>query len=482
MGDRAAYALVFASSAAVLVVELSALRLLAPYLGLTLEMNTLVIGMVLAAIAVGAWFGGIMADQTDPRRMLGPLLLGSGLVIAATPAFVRWLGSVDEGLLMLGAMATLFVPGALLSAVSPAVAKLRLSTLEETGTVVGRVAGVGTAGAIFGTVLTGFVLVSIVRVSTILIALGVLLVMASVLLELSTRGWRGASGPTVLLLVVGLGAAFAPGGCDVETKYHCASVRVDEARDGGRELVLDRLRHSYVDLDDPTHLEFPYVRAIVSAIDASFPASSPLDAYHLGGGALTVPRYLQAVRPDTRSLVSEIDPGVVQISRDQLGLSTSGDLAVRVEDGRLGLKRLTTASRDLVVGDAFGGESVPWHLTTIEAMTDVRRVLADEGVYIANLIDHEPFGFARAEVATLQTVFANVVLVAEPRTFTQGGGGNLVVVASDAPIDAEAMRAALADRGVPWEVATGALLARWRSDARVLTDQFAPVDQLLTPR
>ena len=275
MGDRAAYVLVFASSAAVLVVELSALRLLAPYLGLTLEMNTLVIGIVLAAIAVGAWFGGIRADQTDPRRMLGPLLLGSGLAIAATPAFIRWLGSVDENLLILGATATLFVPGAMLSAVSPAIAKLRLSTLDETGTVVGRVAGVGTAGAIFGTVLTGFVLVSAVRVSTILVALGVLLVVASVLLELRTRGWRGATGPTVLLLVVGLGAAFAPGSCDVETKYHCASVLVDEARDGGRALVLDRLRHSYVDLDDPTHLEFPYVRTIVSAVDAIVPGVLP---------------------------------------------------------------------------------------------------------------------------------------------------------------------------------------------------------------
>jgi hypothetical protein len=308
-----------------------------------------------------------------------------------------------------------------------------------------------------------------------------LLVVVSVLLEVRTRGWRGAAGPTALLLVVGLGTAFAPGGCDVETKYHCASVQVDDARDGGRALILDRLRHSYVDLDDPTHLEFPYVRAIVSAVDATFPGSSPLRAYHLGGGALTVPRYLQAVRQGTKSLVSEIDPGVVEISRDELGLTTSADLRVRVEDGRLGLERLASASRDLVVGDAFGGVSVPWPLTTVEGMTEVRRVLKGDGVYVANLIDHEPFGFARAEVATLQAVFDHVVLAAEPQTFTTGGGGNLVVVASDVPIDAETWRAGLAGRGVAWEVATDADLDRWRGDAEVLTDQYAPVDQLLTP-
>ena len=480
---RTAYVLVFAASAAVLVVELVALRLLAPYLGLTLEMNTLVIGIVLAAIAVGSWVGGTLADQVDPRRMLGPLLLGSGLAIAATPAFIRWIAPINDGsLVILGAMVTLFIPGALLSAVSPTIAKLRLSTIDETGTVVGHLSGVGTAGAIFGTVLTGFVLVSVVRVSTILVALGVLLVLASVLMELRTRGWRAASGPAVLLLVVGLGAAVAPGGCDVETRYHCASVQADDTREGGRVLVLDRLRHSYVDLDDPRHLEFMYVRAVVSAIDATFPASSPLRAYHLGGGALTVPRYLQAVRPGTESLVSEIDPGVVEISRDELGLRTSADVRVRVEDGRLGLERLATDSRDLVVGDAFGGVSVPWHLTTIEAMAEVRRVLTDDGAYVANLIDHEPFGFARAEVATLQRVFDHVVLAAEPQTFTGGGGGgNLVVVASDAPFDADALRTELAGRSVAWEVATGAVLDRWRGDVRVLTDQFAPVDQLLTP-
>ena len=134
-----------------------------------------------------------------------------------------------------------------------------------------------------------------------------------------------------------------------------------------------------------------------------------------------------------------------------------------------------------MIGDAFGGESVPWHLTTVEAMTEVRRVLADGGVYVANLIDHAPFGFARAEVATLRAVFDDVALAAEPQTFTQGGGGNLVAVASDAPIDAEAMQAEIAERGVAWEVATGATLDRWQGDAGVLTDQYAPVDQLLTP-
>ena len=82
-----------------------------------------------------------------------------------------------------------------------------------------------------------------------------------------------------------------------------------------------------------------------------------------------MPRYLADVRPGTHSVVSEIDGGVVEVDRERSELRTGPLLDVRVEDGRLGLRRLADDSRDLVVGDAFGGVSVPWHLTTREAMT-----------------------------------------------------------------------------------------------------------------
>lgn len=482
LGGRPAAALVFGSSAAVLVVELAALRLLAPHFGLTLEMNTLVIGIVLTAIAVGSWVGGSVADRVDPRLTLAPLLACSGVVVAASPTFIRAIAPVGDGsVLLLGAALALFVPGALLSAVAPMVIKLRLRTLAETGTVVGRLSGVGTAGAIFGTVMTGFVLISAVRVSTILVSLGVALVVASVLVGLRARGLRAGAGPAALLVLIGLAALVVPSGCDVETRYHCASVEVDETRESGRVLLLDRQRHSYIDLDDPTHLEFTYVRAIASVVDTVFAPDESLSSYHLGGGLLTVPRYLSLIRPGSDALVSEIDPGVVQIGRERFGLTDLQGVDVRVEDGRLGLERLAGDSRDLVVGDAFGGVSVPWHLTTVEAMQDVRRALTDDGVYVANLIDHEPFGFARAEVATLEAVFDHVALAAEPQTFGTGGGGNLVVVASDEPIDLAAWRESLAQRAVSWEVVSGSALETWRGDAASLTDEYAPVDQLLTP-
>ncbi|WP_338781465.1 fused MFS/spermidine synthase [Streptomyces sp. DG1A-41] len=486
LGPRTAAMLVFGSSAAVLVVEIVALRLLAPYLGLTLETSTMVIGIALTAIAVGSWLGGRVADQVDPRRLLGPSLGVSGAVVALTPAVLRGTAEWAPALLLLIASMTILVPGALLSAVTPIVTKLRLTSLAETGTVVGRLSGVGTVGAIVGTVVTGFVLVSRLPVSGILIGLGTLLVLGSALVEWRTRGWSGTPALALVVVAGGFATTVAPGGCDTETRYHCARVVADPGRDSGRTLVLDGLRHSYVDLDDPTFLEFTYVRAIASVVDAAFPEGEPLAAHHLGGGGLTFPRYLAATRPGTRSLVSEIDSGVVRIDRDQLGLRPEAGIDVRVEDGRLGLRRLEAGSRDLVVGDAFGGVSVPWHLTTVEAMTDVRRVLDEDGLYVANLIDHGGLAFARAEVATLSEIFEHVALVGEPTDIgldptATPQGGNLVVIAAARPIDLRATRRALDTRQTGWKIATGDTLTSWIGDAQLLTDDHAPVDQLLQP-
>jgi spermidine synthase len=484
LGPYAAAALVFGTSASVLVVEIVALRLLAPYLGLTLETSTLVIGIALAAIALGCWLGGRVADLMPPRRMLGPLLAVSGVAVAATPFAVRTAGVFKDGLpVMIVSTLAIMVPGTLLAAVTPMVTKIRLTSLNETGTVVGRLSAIGTGGAIVGTVVTGFVLISRVPISGIMIGLGAVLVAAAALVELRVRGLRSAVIPAALVVVGGTVVSVAPGGCHVETIYHCAVIVADPERSSGRVLLLDGAPHSYVDLNDPTHLHFDYAKAVASVIDTEYPEGQPLRVYHIGGGGLTLPRYLEHVRPGTSSLVSEIDPGVVKIDTKQLQLKIDNGMEVRVEDARLGLGRLTDDSRDLVLGDAFGGVSVPWHLTTLETAREVARVLTAEGVYVINLLDYGPLAFARAEVATLAEVFDHVAVATEVDTLTQGekAGGNLVVIASNAPLQVASITASISQRGAPWGVITGAQLATWTGDAAVLTDDYAPVDQLLTP-
>jgi spermidine synthase len=180
-------------------------------------------------------------------------------------------------------------------------------------------------------------------------------------------------------------------------------------------------------------------------------------------------------------VVSEIDGGVVQLDRDELGLRTSDALQVRVEDGRLGMRDVEAGSQDLVVGDAFGGVSVPWHLATREMVDEVHRALDDDGVYVLNVIDHGDLGFARAEVRTIQERWPHVAVLGWPAPGPGPGGGNIVVAASERPIDVDAIAAGLRERQVAWEVTDGDDLRAWVGDSAVLTDDYAPVDQLLTP-
>ena len=480
----------FLASGAVLVLEIVGLRLIAPYVGVTLQTSTAVIGFALAAIALGAWIGGATADRTDPRRLIPLLLVAGGALVVAVLPLVRFTGSLlagaDAGGVLLMAAVAVVIPAALLSAVPPMVVKLQLGSLSETGSVVGRLSGIGTLGAIAATFLTGFLLISILPSSVILVATGAVTVAAGLAVAVLLRRHGGGPGrvPAGLLALAvggGLAAAVAPTPCEEETAYHCARVVADPARDSGRVLMLDTLRHSYVDLQDPTHLEFAYVRAIAAVTDALAPSGEPLSALHIGGGGLTLPRYLAEVRPGTDSLVIEVDPGVVAVDREQLALETGELLRVEVADGRVALAEQPAGRRDLVVGDAFGGLSVPWQLTTRESLALADAALADDGVYTVNLIDNPPLDFVRAELATMRAVFPHVALLARAPVLAGEDGGNVVALASRSPLPLEEIAAGLAERDLTWQVAEGERLTDLVGGAAVLTDDFAPVDQLLTP-
>lgn len=479
--------LVLITSAAVLVLEILVSRLVAPYVGLTLETYTAAIGVALAAIAAGSALGGRLADTADPRRWLGiAIAVGGALVLAARPtvfavgAGFRGLGPVGTVVLVLFAVA----PAAfVLSLVPPGVVKLRLRTLTETGATVGRLSALGTIGALAGTFLTGFVLLSALPTSTLLLLTGAVLVVSGIAVAVALPRLRLPTAPLVavaaLAALTGSWLVAADGPCEYETRYYCASVEADAAREGGRTLVLDGLRHSYVDLDEPAYLEFRYTQRIADVL-AEQPAG-PLDALHLGLGGGSVPRHLAAVRPGSRSTVLEVDPRLPEIGRERLGLDGVPDLEIRVGDARTEIAELPTDAYDVVVGDAFGSLAVPWHLTTAEMVAQVERVLRPGGVYVLNVIDNPPLSFARAETATLLAAFDDVALLATPAALAGEEGGNLVLVASDRPIDIAALAERAAVRGEPGSVAGRADAEQFAGDAQVLTDDDAPVDQLLTP-
>jgi spermidine synthase len=485
--------LVFFASGAVLVLEIVALRLVGPYVGVTLQVSSSVIGIALAAIAYGTWLGGRLADRYDPRLLLAPALLLGAIATAVTLPLVRWGGELLRGgsapaVLLLAGLAV-FLPAFLLSTITPLTVKLQLGDLRRTGEVVGRLSSFGTLGAITATLGTGFVFVAAMPSSWIVITLAVVLAAAGFGLgwwlhrknpdlKLPGKPRTRAAVVTIGLVGAGLGAT-APTPCDVETAYHCARVDDDASRAGGRTLILNSARHSYVDLNDPTHLEFAYTQWLGALIDVAKTGGAPIDALHLGGGGFTMPAYVAATRPGSDQLVLELDGGLVDLDERDLGLKTGPQLRVRVGDARVGLAAQQTARYDYVIGDAFGHLVVPWHLATREMAADISRVLRPGGVYAQNVIDYPPNRFIRAEVATVAAVFPYVALVAPQAALDGKTGSNFVIVASKSalPLDEIKLHLDLVDQ--PVQLLSGAALAGFIDGARVLTDDYAPVDQLL---
>lgn len=478
MSSRLAGAVVFTASGGVLVLEVVALRLLAPYVGTDLRTYTTIIGTALAGIALGTWVGGRLADLGDPRRLLGPELVGGAALAALSVPLVRLLGAgierPDVGSLLLLALVAVFAPATVLSAVSPTVVKLVLRDLDHTGRVVGRLSALGTVGAIVGTFLSGFVLEPLFPTPGII--LGVAVVMAALGALLWGRGRRVLLAGLLAAAAGGAAAvALVPQPCQTETAYYCVRIEADPANPSGRFLRLDTLTHSYVDLADPTHLRFAYTRLFAAVIDAA--TAGPIDVLHIGGGGLTMPRWVSATRPGSSNLVLEVDPQLVEIVTAQLPLLSGPEVEVRVGDARIGIREVPEDSFDVVVGDAFGNLSVPWHLTTREFVSQVAAVLRPAGVYVLNVIDYRDLGFARAEAATLQRVFPYVAVASTPERLRRGG--NIVLVGAFRPVDAAAVIEKAAADGLQVEVLTAAELDSWIGEAPVLTDDHAPVDQLV---
>jgi spermidine synthase len=431
--------------------------------------------------------GGRLADRADPRALLPvALTVGGGTAIAAVP-IIRALGPAADGRhpisIVILAGAAFFLPAALLSAVSPLTVKAQLRDVAHTGQVVGRIEALGTAGSLLGVFGTGYMLVAEVPSTPIVLALGGLLATTGVVLWVVRRS--GGRGPLIAagaaLAVIGSGAAvLAQPPCDIETAYFCLRVEVDANRPSARTLWLDDLRHAYVDLADPTYLEFSYTRLLGDVIDAMAPAGRPIDVVHIGGGGFTIPRYIAATRPGSDNLVFELDPGVVRVAERELGLRPDERLRIETGDARGRLRDVVDDSVDLVVGDAFGGRAVPYQLTTREFTDDVRRVLRPDGIYAQNIIDQPPLRFLAADVATVRDVFAHVAVVGPPARFDRSGGGNTIVVASDAPLPLEELRREVAADGAGDVVRADAELDDLTDGAIVLTDEYAPVDQLLS--
>ena len=245
----------------------------------------------------------------------------------------------------------------------------------------------------------------------------------------------------------------------------------DADRPGGYLMLVDRVRQSYVDLDDPTYLDFEYMQTFAQILDTL--RSGPLAVTHIGAGGCTLPRYLAAVRPRSSQIVLEPDGEVIAVLRAQLPLPRGSGIRIRQIDGRRGVAALAAASADVLIVAAFDDGRVPAELSTREFVADVLRVLKQDGVLMMNVADGPPGTYVRRLVATLSEAMPEVMLCADPSVLKRRRFGNIVLAASRVPLPVLELAQAAARAPFPTSVLAGSQLAPLLSGVVPLTDDDA---------
>lgn len=265
-----------------------------------------------------------------------------------------------------------------------------------------------------------------------------------------------------------------------EVDHGVAEIIGDPDRPRGWTLLVDGTAQSHVDLDDPTHLEFEYIRRIGHLIDLVAEPYAPLRALHLGGGAWTLARYVAATRPGSTQTVVELDRALAEFVAHRLPADGLG-IEVHVADARTALAATAPGSVDLVVLDVFSGARTPAHLTSAQFAALVARSLSPGGVYAANVADGGPaLAFAGSQVAAARAAFRHVALAAPPDVLRGRRFGNLVLAASAAPLPVDDLGRQTAADPFPARVLAGSDLDR-RFSAEARTDRTATPSPMPPP-
>lgn len=245
---------------------------------------------------------------------------------------------------------------------------------------------------------------------------------------------------------------------------------------GSYTLIVDGTPQSHVNLDDPSELFFEYVVRMGNVIDQLKLPGEPLTAVHLGGGALTLPRYVEATRPGSRQQVIELESDLVDFVRTHLPWDRRASIRMRHGDARTGIEKLPEGLRgtvDLLVVDIFSGSRIPAHVTSLEFYRSAAAVLAPGGVMLVNVADGYELRFARGQAATVAAALPDTAVIAETQVLKGKRYGNLVLVASPSPLPVELVPHLLAAGPHPAKLVEGRELANWIAGAAVVTDADA---------
>lgn len=478
---------IFLCGAALMIIELTGSRILAPFLGTSLVVWTSLIGIILASLSLGAWWGGSLADRHPRARILGRIVLLAAWATAGIGLSKTWVLELLQGagtlhIVAVGATVALFAPAAvLLGMVPPFAVRLSLEDPAYTGRTAGRLYAISTVGSIVGTFLAGFVLIAWVGSTSILFITAATLALASWMAESSTKALKGVS-----LVVFGLAVFFCRqqdswleqhGFFDTDTPYN--RVLVYTSKEEGtnrptREMVTGpQGRQSAMYLDDPTALAVPYTHFYRLA---EYYRPQMRRMLVLGGGGYSFPKYALANYPDLLIDVVELDPGMTALARTHFALKDNPRLRIIEEDARTYLQK-TGSVYDVILCDVFTSHySIPFHMVTVEAIERMRSALAPNGVVLVNLLA-SPEGpsnrFYKALYATFETAFPEIQTYAVNDPADRHLWQNIILAASIGPKPDGTNDATL-------QKMLAHALPKPLEHIPPFTDEFAPVDRYIT--
>lgn len=490
--------ILFVVEAVCMILELVASRILAPYFGSSNLVWTSVIGIILASGSIGNYLGGIVADKPEVNKKFKLILLISSLLILIIP-FVQT--PVIETVSMLvndiriGAIIStiflFFLPSVFLGFLVPMVQKLKITDLETSGEVSGKVYALATLGGIFGTFIGGFWLVpsfgSIEILFFMVIAILVLIPLVDfkadkkelIFIIISIFVLIGAmyiysnknneTGEKVLAGEINEYVSY-----DTEYSRILVFNRYDENNDLVRSFTMDSGHESaaYVDEDRWNELVFEYTKMY----DLMFNSSKEIkDALLIGGAGYSYPKHYISKYLDKSMDVVEIDPMVTEIARkyfyldklvEEYDTEETGRLKLITEDGRTYLNN-NTKKYDAILNDAFSDTTPAATLTTLEAVKNIKKSLNENGLYLTNIIsslDGENSKFMKAEVKTLKEVFLNVYVIPCVTKDNLEVPQNNMVVATDGILEIDESK-----------------LYNLEIDEEdiILTDNYCPIDTLI---
>ena len=504
MNLLAAYVITFIASFCILVIEIVAGRILAPFVGVSLYTWTSIIGIVLAGISIGAYVGGRIADRFPGSKTLAMLLIISGMTIFLIPPTTNIVAAVQiEVSLMLRIFIVttiiFIIPSCVLGMISPVVVKLAIKNLDKIGNVVGKIYAFSTLGSILGTFAAGFFFISFMGARSVILLMGVILIMTGFLVGVFGRSGKMHVAffiiPSVLLFSVYSFAVKVPITKDIyhytESDYYTIKVKKAVSSDGVTQLealVLDNLTHSFVSLQNPLHIEYKYERIYTDVLKWKFSKEQPFKTLTIGGGGYTFPRYLEVYYPNALVDVVEIDPAVTKVTYKFLGLPKDTRIRSYNTDGRWFIMN-AKEKYDVVFLDAYNDLSIPYHLTTKEFAQQVKNILEPGGIVLTNIIDNFQHGlFLPSYIKTIREVFGdeNVFLLSISPDFEDIGISTFIVLAGNGKLDindfdnfVRNVRQSEATSSVVPEQMIREFISNRKSV--LLTDNYAPVDNLIAP-